>query len=152
MAQEELKACSMMLDMGVALPVRPLKYLHRKSRPRRVIMRTPYMGSILRINRLYLSMGVTYDELKHIYDMTRKINEVLIALFDKLGITLVDFKIEFGRTSDGEIILADEVSPDTCRLWDKQTNEKLDKDRFRRDLGKVIEAYEEILSRLQTLA
>ena len=64
MAQEELKACSMMLDMGVALPVRPLKYLHRKSRPRRVIMRTPYMGSILRINRLYLSMGVTYDELK----------------------------------------------------------------------------------------
>ncbi|MBP3482620.1 MAG: phosphoribosylaminoimidazolesuccinocarboxamide synthase [Alistipes sp.] len=95
---------------------------------------------------------VTYDELKHIYDMTRKINEVLIALFDKLGITLVDFKIEFGRTSDGEIILADEVSPDTCRLWDKQTNEKLDKDRFRRDLGKVIEAYEEILSRLQTLA
>jgi len=91
---------------------------------------------------------VTYDELKHIYDMTRKINEVLIGLFDKLGITLVDFKIEFGRTSDGEIILADEVSPDTCRLWDKQTNEKLDKDRFRRDLGKVIEAYEEILSRL----
>ena len=92
---------------------------------------------------------VTYDELKHIYDMTRKINEVLIGLFDKLGITLVDFKIEFGRTSDGEIILADEVSPDTCRLWDKQTNEKLDKDRFRRDLGKVIEAYEEILSRLK---
>lgn len=64
MAQEELKACSMMLDMGVALPVCPLKYLHRKNRPRRVIMRTPYMGSILRINRLYLSMGVTYDELK----------------------------------------------------------------------------------------
>ena len=66
-----------------------------------------------------------------------------------MGITLVDFKIEFGRTSDGRIILADEVSPDTCRLWDSRTNEKLDKDRFRRDLGKVRESYEEILARLK---
>ena len=91
---------------------------------------------------------VTYDELKRIYDMTAKINEVLTGLFDRMNITLVDFKIEFGRTSDGQIVLADEVSPDTCRLWDKTTNEKLDKDRFRRDLGKVREAYEEILHRL----
>ena len=95
---------------------------------------------------------VTYDELKQIYAMTARINEVLMAMFAKMNINLVDFKIEFGRTSDGEIVLADEVSPDTCRLWDMTTNEKLDKDRFRRDLGKVREDYEEILSRLQKIA
>lgn len=94
---------------------------------------------------------VTYDELKHIYALTARINEVLIDLFRRMNITLVDFKIEFGRTSDGEIVLADEISPDTCRLWDMTTNEKLDKDRFRRDLGRVREAYEEILSRLENL-
>lgn len=94
---------------------------------------------------------VTYDELKQIYAVTRRINELLESLFDSAGITLVDFKVEFGRTSDGRIILADEISPDACRLWDKQTGEKLDKDRFRRDLGKVIEAYEEIDRRLKSL-
>ena len=92
---------------------------------------------------------VTYDELKQIYAMTARINEVLKELFAKMNINLIDFKIESGRTSDGEIVLADEVSPDTCRLWDMATNEKLDKDRFRRDLGKVREAYEEILARLE---
>lgn len=92
--------------------------------------------------------AVTYDELATIYKLTAKINEVLVEMFDKIGITLVDFKIEFGRLSDGTIVLADEISPDTCRLWDKETQKKLDKDRFRRDLGNVIEAYEEILSRL----
>jgi phosphoribosylaminoimidazole-succinocarboxamide synthase len=91
----------------------------------------------------------TYEELEIMYNMTRKINDVLIGLFKDLGITLVDFKIEFGKTRDGEIVLADEISPDTCRLWDIETNEKLDKDRFRRDLGKVKEAYEEILHRLK---
>lgn len=94
---------------------------------------------------------VTYEELDKIYAMTAKINEVLTDLFKRMNINLVDFKIEFGRTSDGEIVLADEVSPDTCRLWDMTTNEKLDKDRFRRDLGRVREAYEEILARLQNL-
>jgi phosphoribosylaminoimidazole-succinocarboxamide synthase len=69
----------------------------------------------------------------------------------KLGIILVDFKIEFGRTQDGTIVLADEISPDTCRFWDKETGMKLDKDRFRRDLGKVEDAYQEILRRLETL-
>ena len=83
--------------------------------------------------------------------VTSRINEVLRNMFAKMNINLVDFKIEFGRTSDGEIVLADEVSPDTCRLWDMSTNEKLDKDRFRRDLGKVREAYEEILARLQKI-
>lgn len=94
---------------------------------------------------------VTYDELERIYAMTARINEVLTDLFKRMNINLVDFKIEFGRTSDGEIVLADEISPDTCRLWDLTTNEKLDKDRFRRDLGRVREAYEEILARLQKL-
>ncbi|MDR0438092.1 MAG: phosphoribosylaminoimidazolesuccinocarboxamide synthase [Bacteroidales bacterium] len=92
--------------------------------------------------------AATYEELEIMYNMTRKINEMLTKLFKDLGITLVDFKIEFGKTRDGEIVLADEISPDTCRLWDIETNEKLDKDRFRRDLGKVREAYEEILHRL----
>ena len=93
--------------------------------------------------------AATYGELDTIYKMTAKINEVLKGLFAQMNIRLIDFKIEFGKTSDGEIVLADEISPDTCRLWDMDTNEKLDKDRFRRDLGKVREAYEEILARLK---
>ena len=95
--------------------------------------------------------AATYGELDTIYKMTAKINEVLKGLFAQMNIRLIDFKIEFGKTSDGEIVLADEVSPDTCRLWDATTNEKLDKDRFRRDLGKVREAYEEILARLRKI-
>lgn len=94
---------------------------------------------------------VTYEELKTIYAMTARINEVLKALFARINVKLVDFKIEFGRASDGEIVLADEVSPDTCRLWDMTTGERLDKDRFRRDLGRVREAYEEILARLKKI-
>ena len=89
----------------------------------------------------------TFDELKTIYAMTAQINDVLKEFFLKQNIKLIDFKIEFGRYN-GEIILADEISPDTCRFWDATTNEKLDKDRFRRDLGNVTEAYEEILSRI----
>ena len=95
--------------------------------------------------------AATYDELNTIYDLTGRINELLKDLFDKINVKLVDFKIEFGKTSDGQIVLADEISPATCRLWDKDTNKKLDKDRFRRDLGDVIGAYKEIESRLQTL-
>lgn len=94
---------------------------------------------------------VTYQELERIYGMAARINGVLKSLFARMNITLVDFKIEFGRTSDGEIVLADEVSPDTCRLWDMTTGERLDKDRFRRDLGRVREAYEEILARLKKI-
>ncbi len=91
----------------------------------------------------------TYDELHKIYAMTSKINDILKELFDKEGIILVDFKIEFGKNNKGEILLADEISPDTCRLWDKKTLEKLDKDRFRRDLGSIEEAYIEILKRIK---
>ena len=92
---------------------------------------------------------ITYEELEKIYEITRKINDFLKELFDKEGITLVDFKIEFGKNSDGEILLADEITPDTCRLWDKDTGKKLDKDRFRQDLGGIEEAYIEILKRLE---
>lgn len=99
----------------------------------------------------YHAVGIgaaTFEELKNIYDMTAKINNVLKEFFLKQNIKLIDFKIEFGKTADGEIILADEISPDTCRFWDATTNEKLDKDRFRRDLGNVKEAYVEILKRI----
>lgn len=91
---------------------------------------------------------VTYEELDEIYRMTKTINQLLKQRFAEIGITLVDFKIEFGKMADGTIVLADEISPDTCRLWDCETNQKLDKDRFRRDLGDVEYAYQEILARL----
>ena len=93
--------------------------------------------------------AATKEELDEMYALTNKINELLKELFDKMNIILVDFKIELGKTSDGKIILADEISPDTCRLWDKDTMKKLDKDRFRRDLGEVTEAYVEIYERLK---
>lgn len=92
--------------------------------------------------------ATTFEELNKIYELTAKINEVLKGLFLKANINLIDFKLEFGRYN-GEIVLADEISPDTCRFWDATTGEKLDKDRFRRDLGNVKDAYVEILSRLQ---
>lgn len=94
--------------------------------------------------------AATYEELKFMYEMTDKINEALKELFMKANLILVDFKIEFGKDSEGNIILADEISPDTCRLWDKDTLKKLDKDRFRRDLGEVSEAYHEVYNRLLT--
>ncbi len=97
-----------------------------------------------------VAMGLaTFEELKEIYKTTSKINNLLKGIFDEEGITLVDFKIEFGKNSKGEILLADEITPDTCRLWDKATGKKLDKDRFRQDLGGIEEAYIEILNRLE---
>ena len=96
-------------------------------------------------------LGVKKEELKTIYTMTEKINQILIKIFDEIGIKLVDFKIEFGKNSAGEIILADEITPDTCRLWDKETGAKLDKDRFRRNMGNIEEAYIEVAKRLGVL-
>ena len=90
----------------------------------------------------------TRDEIETIKKMAFTVNDTLKEYFLGLNIKLVDFKIEFGRLSDGTIVLADEISPDTCRLWDKDTNEKLDKDRFRRDLGGTEEAYQEVMRRL----
>ena len=90
----------------------------------------------------------TADEIKTIEDMAFKVNEELKKYFLSIGIELVDFKLEFGRLADGTIVLADEISPDTCRLWDSKTHEKLDKDRFRRDLGGVEDAYDEVFHRV----
>ncbi len=90
----------------------------------------------------------TIDEINIIRKYAFKINNILKEYFDKRNVILVDFKLEFGRTKDGKIILADEISPDTCRFWDKETKEKLDKDRFRNDMGNIEEAYQEMLKRL----
>lgn len=93
--------------------------------------------------------ATTFEELEEIYNMTAKINDLLKEFFKKQNIDLIDFKIEFGRLPNGEVILADEISPDTCRFWDSTTGEKLDKDRFRRDMGNVEDAYKEILKRIK---
>ncbi|MZQ75289.1 MAG: phosphoribosylaminoimidazolesuccinocarboxamide synthase [Peptoclostridium sp.] len=90
----------------------------------------------------------TREEIAQIREQTMKINTLLKEFFKKAGLKLVDFKLEFGRY-DGKVILADEISPDTCRLWDIETNEKMDKDRFRRDLGNVMEGYKKVLQRLE---
>ncbi len=90
----------------------------------------------------------TKSEIEEIKAMAFKVNEVMKEYFKGLGVTLVDFKLEFGKTADGKIVLADEISPDTCRFWDSKTNEKLDKDRFRRDMGGVEDAYNEMMRRV----
>ncbi|MBR6070401.1 MAG: phosphoribosylaminoimidazolesuccinocarboxamide synthase [Ruminococcus sp.] len=102
------------------------------------------------INDYYaLALGIaTKEEIDTIAKYAFKVNEFMVKFFKGLNIDLIDFKIEFGKTSDGTIILADEISPDTCRFWDSTTHEKLDKDRFRRDMGGVEEAYQEIMKRL----
>ena len=90
----------------------------------------------------------TWDEINTIKEISFKVNEVMKAFFKNLRVDLVDFKLEFGRLADGTIVLADEISPDTCRFWDSETHEKLDKDRFRRDLGNVEDAYKEMIKRI----
>ena len=90
----------------------------------------------------------TREEIDEIKAMAFKVNDILKEYFLSLNVKLIDFKLEFGRLADGKIVLADEISPDTCRFWDSTTGEKLDKDRFRRDLGGVEDAYNEILKRL----
>ena len=90
----------------------------------------------------------TREELDQIYAITAQVNEALKEILDQIGIRLIDFKLEFGKDSTGRVLLADEISPDSCRFWEKGTDKKLDKDRFRRDMGDVIGAYEEIYGRL----
>lgn len=96
-----------------------------------------------------LALGLaTKEEIETIKAMAFKVNDVMKKFFKNLKVDLVDFKLEFGRLSDGTIVLADEISPDTCRFWDSETHEKLDKDRFRRDLGNVEDAYNEMMKRI----
>ena len=90
----------------------------------------------------------TKEEIEHIKSLAFRINSILKDYFKSINVKLVDFKMEFGRLADGTIVLADEISPDTCRFWDYETNEKLDKDRFRRDMGGVEDAYKEIMKRI----
>lgn len=96
-----------------------------------------------------LALGLaSKEEIARIKELAFKVNDVLKAYFLKLNVKLVDFKLEFGRLTDGTVVLADEISPDTCRFWDADTNEKLDKDRFRRDMGGVEDAYNEMMRRV----
>ena len=96
-----------------------------------------------------IALGLaTEEEIATIKAMAFKVNDVMKAFFKSVGVDLIDFKLEFGKTSDGTIVLADEISPDTCRFWDSKTHEKLDKDRFRRDLGNVEDAYVEMMKRI----
>ena len=97
---------------------------------------------------LLLGAVKSQSELDELKKIARKINEILIKFFDERNLKLVDFKIELGRDKDGNILLADEISPDSCRFWDKKTDKKLDKDVFRQDLGSVKVAYEEVLRRI----
>ena len=92
--------------------------------------------------------AATTEDVQIISNMALEINKYMVEFFQSVGVELIDFKLEFGKTADGEIVLADEISPDTCRFWDSTTHEKLDKDRFRRDMGGVEEAYQEIMKRL----
>ena len=95
---------------------------------------------------LRLATGKEINDMKH---LAREVNEALQRIFVQIGIKLIDFKIEIGRTNTGQLLLADEISPDTCRLWDLATNEHLDKDIYRRDLGDLVPVYEEVLTRLE---
>ena len=139
-------AGSMSKRLGIPEGTHPQNTIHE------ICYKDDALGDPLINDDYAVALGAaTYDELKTVYSLTDKINKELQKIFSEVGVVLVDFKLEFGKTADGEIVLADEISPDTARLWDAQTNKKLDKDRFRRDLGDVIDAYEEIYSRLQKI-
>ena len=117
-----------------------------------LVLRRSDLGDPLINDHHAVAMGLlSYEELAKMYDMSAAINNRLVELYEKVGITVVDFKIEFGRDANGALVLADELSPDTCRLWDKETGERMDKDRFRRDLGRVRETYEEVAQRLHNV-
>lgn len=127
------------LDEGVRLGRTVLEYCYKDDA----------LGDPLVNNYHILAMGwATEEELATLARLSFQINDILMEYLKDAGIELIDFKLEFGRTPDGAIILADEISPDTCRFWDSKTHEKLDKDRFRRDMGGVEDAYREVMKRL----
>lgn len=108
------------------------------------------LGDPLMVEDHAIALGiVTKEEYEYLKNETLKINKLLKEFFEKINLKLVDFKIEYGKDEKGNILLADEISPDTCRLWDKDTNKKLDKDIFRKDLGDLIEGYTEVLDRIK---
>lgn len=98
---------------------------------------------------LALKVVNSKDDLNELKNIALKVNDALVEFFDAVGLSLVDFKIEIGRNPSGQLVLADEITPDSCRLWDKKTGEKMDKDRFRRDLGNVKESYEQVYTRVR---
>ena len=127
------------IEEGKELPVTVLEYSYKNDE----------LGDPLINDYHALAMELcTREELDQIAAYAFKINEILKAYFKEVNVDLVDFKLEFGKLTDGTIVLADEISPDTCRFWDATTQEKLDKDRFRRDMDNVDEGYHEILKRL----
>ena len=127
------------IEEGTVLPTTVLEYSYKNDD----------LGDPLINDYHALAMQLcTREELDQIASYAFKINEILKAFFKEINVDLVDFKLEFGKLSDGTIVLADEISPDTCRLWDATTHEKLDKDRFRRDMDNVDEGYHEIMKRL----
>ena len=117
-----------------------------------LVLRRNDLGDPLINDHHAVALGLmSYEEIAQMYEMSAAINRCIVELYAKAGITVVDFKIEFGRDTNGELVLADELSPDTCRLWDTETGERMDKDRFRRDLGRVRETYEEVAQRLHNI-
>ena len=117
-----------------------------------LVLRRNDLGDPLINDHHAVALGLmSYEEIAQMYEMSAAINRCLVELYAKAGITVVDFKIEFGRDANGELVLADELSPATCRLWDAETGERMDKDRFRRDLGRVRETYEEVAQRLHNI-
>ncbi len=129
------------IEEGIVLPC-PIQELSWKDDEKGDPMINDYYALALELS--------TEEELVEIHRVAGEVNILMQSFFDVLGIILVDFKLEFGKTADGELLLADEISPDTCRFWDKETGKKLDKDRFRRDLGDVEDAYAEMLSRVES--
>ncbi|WP_100371652.1 phosphoribosylaminoimidazolesuccinocarboxamide synthase [Bacillus sp. FJAT-45037] len=107
---------------------------------------------LLTEDHIALLQTATTEEISQLKEMSTEVNKHLQQLFKSIGVRLVDFKLEFGRTSDGSLLLADEISPDTCRLWDMETNERFDKDLFRKNLGNLQAGYQEILTRLGGLS
>lgn len=130
------------LEEGVDLPFSVLEFYYKDD-----ALNDPFINDA----HVQVLGAATDEEVAEIKKQALKINAALIEMFKAIGIRLIDFKIEFGKTAEGEIILADEISPDTCRLWDTETNEHLDKDIYRRDLGDLIPVYVEVLDRLNKM-
>ena len=130
------------MEEGIDLPFPVLEFYYKDD-----ALNDPFINDA----HVQVLGAATEEEVVEIKKQALKINAALIEMFKAIGIRLIDFKIEFGKTAEGEIILADEISPDTCRLWDLETNEQLDKDIYRRDLGDLIPVYVEVLDRLNKM-